>query len=203
MPHLSIDQRTCVIGLMLTMAPQPGDIYKTIAAMADVKFSIKISASGVRRLVAKWKETCSVVDRPRSNNHQVLISDAGILALNRELQSDPCLTASKLKDKLKLIASLRTITRTITHIGWKKVRTRYTQTVRPINRVKRFIHCYHAKQFGETFDDVIAGDECRVEMRWYTSKTWLKTTNPNLRAAGGKLGKVKHNIKANLFGAFA
>ena len=58
-----------------------------------------------------------------------------IFALNRELQSDPCLAASKLKNKLKLIASLRTITRAITHIGWKKVRTRYTQTVRPVNRV--------------------------------------------------------------------
>ena len=93
-----------------------------------------------------------------------MASDAGILALNRELHSDPCLTASKFKDKFNLIASLRTITRTINLIGWKKVRQRYTKTVRTIKRVKRFLQCCHAKQFGETFDDVIAGDECRVKM---------------------------------------
>ena len=37
------------------------------------------------------------------------ISDAGILAIKRELLNDPCLTSKKLKDKLNLIASLQTI----------------------------------------------------------------------------------------------
>ena len=43
----------------------------------------------------------------------------------------------------------------------------------------------------------------KIRTRWYTAKTWLKTTNPNLRAAGRKLGKVKHNLKVNLFGAIS
>ena len=43
-------------------------------------------------------------------------------------------------------------------------------------------------------------DECRVEMRWYTAKTWQNPSQPLLRAEGGKVGKVKHNIKVNLFG---
>ena len=36
-----------------------------------------------------------------------------------------------------------------------------------------------------------------------SAKTWLKTKHPSLRAQGGKLGKVKHNIKVSLFGAIS
>ena len=52
-------------------------------------------------------------------------------------------------------------------------------------------------------EDVTNVDECRVEMRWYTAKTWQKPNQPLLRAAGGKVGKVKHNIKVNLFGGIS
>jgi len=43
-------------------------------------------------------------------------------------------------------------------------------------------------------------NECRVEFRWYKPKTLVKSGHPLLRAIGGKVGKVKHNIKVNLFG---
>ena len=40
-------------------------------------------------------------------------------------------------------------------------------------------------------------------MRWLTAKTWKKPSQPLLRAVGGKVGKVKHNIKVNLFGGIS
>ena len=46
-------------------------------------------------------------------------------------------------------------------------------------------------------------NECRVEFRWYKPKTLVKSGHPLLRAIGGKVGKVKHNIKVNLFGGIS
>ena len=70
------------------------------------------------------------------------------------------------------------------------MRTRYCQTVRPVNQVKRFIFACFCNQYNEDFDEVIDQDECIVEMRWYTVKTWLKTKHPTFRAQSGKLGKI-------------
>ena len=42
-------------------------------------------------------------------------------------------------------------------------------------------------------------DEYGVELRWYQPKTWVKSGHPLLRGIGGRVGKVKHNIKVNLF----
>ena len=47
-----------------------------------------------------------------------MISDAGLLALNKALLENPCLTLSKLKNDLKLIASKRTIGRALHQLGW-------------------------------------------------------------------------------------
>ena len=46
-------------------------------------------------------------------------------------------------------------------------------------------------------------NECRVEFRWYKPKTLVKSGHPLLRGIGGKVGKVKHNIKDNLFGGIS
>ena len=93
--------------------------------------------------------------------------------------------------------------RTVSLLGWYKVRTRYCQAVRPINRVKRFVWSCFAKSYEEQFDDVTDFDECTVELRWFTAKTFIKTQNPLLQAAGGKVGKVKHNFKVNIFGGIS
>ena len=44
-------------------------------------------------------------------------------------------------------------------------------------------------------------DECKVELRWYTAKSWVISAHSLLRVVGGKIGKVKRNIKLNLFGS--
>ena len=69
--------------------------------------------------------------------------------------------------------------------------------------LKRFIFSCQAKIEEDKMDDVTDVDECRVEMRWFTAKTWKKPSQPLFRAIGGKVGKVKHNTKVNLFGGIS
>jgi hypothetical protein len=56
--------------------------------------------------------------------------------------------------------------------------------------------------FKDKFHDSIHIDECSVELRLSTIKIWNKK-NLLLRAAGGKVGKPKHNIKVHLFGGIS
>ena len=126
-----------------------------------------------------------------------------IVAINKALLKDPRLTAAKIKVKFHLVASTETILRALHKLGWRKVPTKYCQVVKPYNRLKRFIFACQAKIEDDKMEDVTDVDECRVEMRWYTAKTWQKPSQTLLRAAGGKVGKVKHNIKVNLFGGIS
>ena len=134
-----------------------------------------------------------------------MISNSGVLAINKALLKDPCLTTQQLKVKLKLLASKRTINRYINKIGWKKSRTRYCQVVDPMNRVKRFSFACLVKIYNDLFDDVLAVDECTVELRNSTYKAWNKATGKMniLRTDRGKIGKFKHNIKVHLFGGIS
>jgi hypothetical protein len=122
-----------------------------------------------------------------------MISDAGLLALNKALLENPCLTLSKLKNDLKLIASKRTIGRALHQLGWRHVATKYCQIIRPVNRLKRFIYACLSKRFDDYSDDAIVVDECTVELRIFNPNNWRKDDH-QLRAEGGKLGKAKHGL---------
>jgi hypothetical protein len=65
--------------------------------------------------------------------------------------------------------------------------------------MKRFMYACLAKRFGGTFDDAIVVDESTVELKMFNPTNWRKGDQPLLRAAGGKLGKPKHNVKVHFF----
>jgi hypothetical protein len=44
----------------------------------------------------------------------------------------------------------------------------------PNNRIKRFIYACYAKIFNENYHDSIHADECTLELRQTTIKTWFK-----------------------------
>jgi len=104
---------------------------------------------------------------------------------------------------LNLVASLRTISKAIKILGWPKVLTKYCQIVEPRNRLKRFIYCCFCKTYGETFQDTIDADETTAELRFCLNTNYRKPGVQLLRAAGGKLGKPKHNFKVHLFGGIS
>ena len=64
------------------------------------------------------------------------------------------------------------------------------------------MYCCCAKIFRENLFDSIHADECSVEIRKSTIKTWYKLSLM-LRAAGGKIGKPKHNNKVHLWGGIS
>ena len=137
--------------------------YKVVSELTKNKFGTIISAQTVKRCVHRWNKAKKLADRPRANKHRLMISNAGMLALNKECLTNPCSTLRKLKEELNLFASLKTISRALHKMGWRHVLTKYCQIIRPVNRLKRFIYTCMAKRFGEEYDDAIFVDECTVE----------------------------------------
>ena len=70
-----------------------------------------------------------VGDLPRPNDDKFMISDQGLLAINKALLKNPFLTRSKLKLDLNLLASHRTISKAVRNLGWRKVSIKYCQIV--------------------------------------------------------------------------
>jgi len=155
MGHLTPFERIRVVKLYNYLEVGCKYKYKVISALAKSNYGIEISDKGAYGIVKKWQSTQRLADRLRANKAKRLISNAGMLALNKALLERPCLTAGKLKKDLNLHASRQTICRALKLIGWRKVQTKYCQIVRPANRMKRFIYACLAKRFWETFDDAI------------------------------------------------
>ena len=133
----------------------------------------------------------------------MLISNKGLLAINRALIKNPFLTRQKIKLDMNFVASKITIGRAIRQLGWRKVSTKYCQIVDPRNQLKRFIYCCCCKMFNDTFQDTIDADETTIEVRVCSNSNWYKPSVELLRPAGGKLGKPKHNYKIHLFGGIS
>ena len=142
-------------------------------------------------------------DRQRLNKHKVLISNEGLLAINKALIKNPFLTRQKIKADLQLVASKFSIGRAIRCLGWRKVPTKYCQIVDPRNQVKRFIYSCCCKMFNGTFQDTIDADETTIEVKFCSNSNWYKTSVELLGPSGGKLGKPKHNYKIHLFGGIS
>ena len=106
-----------------------------------------------------------VADRPRPNEHKILISRQGLLAINQALLENPYINSQNLKLKLNLVAPVRTIRGYIKKLGWRHVETKYCQIVSFENRVKRYIFGCFCKIFKDKFDDVICSDETTIEIR--------------------------------------
>ena len=70
-----------------------------MSQQAKYLYGIQISESGIRRLVQLetilWHNAKTIADLPRNNRHICLISNSGILAINKALLENPFLTAKK------------------------------------------------------------------------------------------------------------
>jgi len=85
--------------------------------------NIIISRKGLYDMINKFKNfgfVRNLEKKPKS----LLCSEKGLLNINRSLISNKFQTANKLKNSLVLTASRRTISRYISKMGWRKIRTR-------------------------------------------------------------------------------
>jgi hypothetical protein len=204
MPHLSCAQRLIIIKIFSSVKIQRGSrLYPKVKQIANDFYGIKISITGIFDIIKKWRKTGGVKDLVRENLHKRLITNSGLLAINKLLLINPFITCLQLKHKLALCAKT-TIGKYCSMLGWKKVNTKYCQIVSPANQIKRFTYACCCKIYNETYDDVTDIDETTVEVRLATYKNWRKSSDVMSRAAGGKIGKPKHsNVKIHLLGGIS
>ena len=205
MPHLSVIERLRIIKIFqMLKTSRHGNKAKRVQTIARDIYCIEISLVGVYNIINKWLNSGVIRDFERDNSKKRLISDLGVLAINKQLLKNPFITCLMLKEKLNLVASKRTIRDYINKLGWTKVNTKYCQIVSPINRLKRFIYACCCKLFNEKYDDVLVIDETTVEVRLASYKNWRKSSSVLSRAVGGKIGKPKHsNVKIHLLGGIS
>ena len=117
---------------------------------------------------------------------------------------NPFIACTKIRHKLNLTASVRTIRGYTQKPGWSKVETKYCQIVSFANKVKRFMFCWFCKIFNETYDNVVPIDECSVVVRLAGYKNFRKSFSDIIRAVGGQIEKPKHSpIKIHLLGGIS
>ena len=72
------------------------DKYQKVADKAMHDYSIEISARSVRKQIYEWQQNQTVREKQRDNVNKRFISDKGLLAINKALHVNPCLTSKKL-----------------------------------------------------------------------------------------------------------
>ena len=153
MPYLSVLERMRVVNFFNKYPNTTKKKFEVVAGLALKQYHIKICGKNVQNIVAKWVKSCSVTDKPRPNKEKLLISNIGILNINKALLNDPCLTARKIKKMFFLTASQQTIRRCIRKLDWRKIQTKYCLIVSPVSHIKRFVNASLAKINNESFDD--------------------------------------------------
>ena len=145
--HLSPIQRLTILKLYNELESDKRiNKAKIVSIKAWNEYHIEISQRGVRKIVRKFAITQKCGDLFRSKKHSRVISNVGLLAINKFLLQNPFATSSLIKAKLGLLASKRTITEYCNRLGWFKIQSKYCQIVTPVNRLKRFIYACYCKK---------------------------------------------------------
>jgi hypothetical protein len=90
MGHLTIFERIRVIKLYNNLEVGCKYKYKVISDLAKSNYGIEISDKGAYGLVKKRNSSQRLADRPCANKAKRLISNEGMLALNKALLEIPC-----------------------------------------------------------------------------------------------------------------
>lgn len=93
------------------------------------------------------------------------------------------------------VSSIKTVRR---KLGWRKSGPGYCQTIRPGNRIKRFLHAQACLENNEDFDDVIFTDECTIEIDLHAGHCFVKHgVKRRLKP------KPKHSYKVHVWGGIS
>ena len=85
MGHISLFERMRIISLFNQLEIGCRNKYKVVSDLAKNNFGIIISAKTVKRWIDRWMKTNNSYDRPRDNRAKLLISNKGMLALNKAI----------------------------------------------------------------------------------------------------------------------
>ena len=172
-------QRERIVSLHLQSKGSASNILKLLAIER-----IYTTKQTVLNTLARWKETGSCEDRPKSGRvtkipkvHYKYIDDK--MVVNDEL------TASNLMDLLQrkfgetsIAYSVRTIARARLDLGWTFTTARYCQAIRDANKEKRLEWCKERLAEQEQFNDVIFTDESTFQLDRHRRKCFRKQGAP-------------------------
>ena len=118
------------------------------------KERIVCSSRNAQRIVQRWETKRTLKGKPKTNLHKILVSDRGLIEINKALIYNSELTANAICKELFLLASPRSVLRYIKLLGWKNSPTQYCQIVSKKNEIERFYFSCTALTFNDDFENV-------------------------------------------------
>ena len=83
-------------------------------------FILKLFGHNKTKKLCLFKETGSVANKKRTNEHNFLINSLGALKINELIHRNPEITVKEIKRKLNLIADENTINSYVVKLGWTR-----------------------------------------------------------------------------------
>ena len=161
-----------------------------------------VSRMLIYKLLDKIERTGSVVDLKSKRLDQSYWVWEHLQFMDKAMADDDKLTAWKLKNLLekrwpKLRVSISTIKRARKYdLGWIHTRPKYCQLVRVVNRQKRLVWCQERTEEKDSFENVIWGDECLVQLDHHGWLCFRKVKQPSKLKP-----RPKHSPKVHIWAA--
>jgi hypothetical protein len=157
--------------------------------------NIFISGRGVWNLMVKFRRFGSVETRPSAirNCKNTKVTLRQLNHIEKMLRVDRGLTAETIRRKTGIRVTMRTLRKYCNILGWRKIRTKYCQTVSTKNRIERVVYSMFCIDSKENFNHTIFIDESTVAMNSNSRTIWFKVF-PHENAFG-LVGAHKHPLK--------
>ena len=185
----------------VVLLKKQGYTYREIAQRLKEE-NVVVSIKSLYLLVTKYRNTNSVVDRPRRRRPR-LLSREHYIFIDNQLSLNDELTTKQLHDLLleefpRLRVSLSTVKRARYELGWVVSNPKYCQLIRDGNKEKRLSWCKKMIEENEQFDDVLFTDESTVMLETHRKKCYRK------RGTSRKLKpRPKHPVKVHVWGGIS
>ena len=164
-----------------------------IVSTLSFEDNIKVSRKTVYRVIKNFKETGAVSSRKSVVRRVKALKENHIDFIDNIVRVNSEITFPEICAQLKSVFGLSVSTNTVRqacvdlNIGSKK--TRYAQTVRHVNKTKRYDYAINCVKSGETFDDVIFTDESTIKIETTSRRRLYKLSD---RRSHTLKGKPKH-----------
>ena len=194
--RLNLETRARVVHLN-----QEGHSYKDIQKRLAEE-GISVTVKSLYLLVAKFRQTNSVVDRPRAAAPKIL-NEEHYHEIDSAISENDELTSRQLRALLtekhsELSMSLSTVERARRELGWVVTVPKYCQLIREGNKAKRLEWCRKMLETNERFDDVVFTDESSIQLETQWRRCYRRKTAPRKLKP-----KPKHPLKVHVWGGIS
>ena len=194
--RLNLETRARVVHLN-----QEGHSYKDIQKRLAEE-GISVTVKTLYLLVTKFRQTNSVVDRPRAAVPKIL-NEEHYREIDSALSENDELTSRQLRALLtekhpELSMLLSTVERARRELGWVVTAPKYCQLIREGNKAKRLEWCRKMLETNERFDDIVFTDESSIQLETHRRRCYRRKTAPRKLKP-----KPKHPLKVHVWGGIS